>query len=86
MVCSLHSVTTGSRDRANVPLIIIIIMRTLLLSYVTIILQLASASITPFRTEVIKPHHTAYSIIMMKHGLKWSLPSHCGDKSKARHI
>ena len=25
MVCSLHSVTTGSRDRANVPLIIIII-------------------------------------------------------------
>ena len=23
MVCSLHSVTTGSRDRANVPLIII---------------------------------------------------------------
>ena len=24
MVCSLHSVTTGSRDRANVPLIIII--------------------------------------------------------------
>ena len=22
MVCSLHSVTTGSRDRANVPLII----------------------------------------------------------------
>ena len=27
MVCSLHSVTTGSRDRANVSLIIIIIMR-----------------------------------------------------------
>ena len=26
MVCSLHSVTTGSRDRANVPLIIIIII------------------------------------------------------------
>ena len=26
MVCSLHSVTTGSRDRANVPLIIIIIV------------------------------------------------------------
>ena len=26
MVCSLHSVTTGSRDRANVPLIIIIIL------------------------------------------------------------
>ena len=25
MICSLHSVTTGSRDRANVPLIIIII-------------------------------------------------------------
>ena len=25
MVCSLHSVTTGTRDRANVPLIIIII-------------------------------------------------------------
>ena len=25
MVCSLHSVTTGSRDRANVPLIIMII-------------------------------------------------------------
>ena len=25
MVCSLHSVTTGSRDRANVPLIIITI-------------------------------------------------------------
>ena len=25
MVCSLHSVTTGSRDRANVSLIIIII-------------------------------------------------------------
>ena len=24
MVCSLHSVTTGSRDRANVPLTIII--------------------------------------------------------------
>ena len=27
MVCSLHSVTTGSRDRANVSLIIIIIRR-----------------------------------------------------------
>ena len=26
MVCSLHSVTTGSRDRANVPLKIIIII------------------------------------------------------------
>ena len=26
MVCSLHSVITGSRDRANVPLIIIIII------------------------------------------------------------
>ena len=26
MVCSLHSVTTGSRDRANVSLIIIIII------------------------------------------------------------
>ena len=26
MICSLHSVTTGSRDRANVPLIIIIII------------------------------------------------------------
>ena len=26
MVCSLHSVTTGSRDRAYVPLIIIIII------------------------------------------------------------
>ena len=26
MVCSLHPVTTGSRDRANVPLIIIIII------------------------------------------------------------
>ena len=26
MVCSLHSVTTGSRDRANVPLIIIIVI------------------------------------------------------------
>ena len=26
MVCSLHSVTTGSRGRANVPLIIIIII------------------------------------------------------------
>ena len=26
MVCFLHSVTTGSRDRANVPLIIIIII------------------------------------------------------------
>ena len=26
MVCSLHSVTTGSRDRANVPLVIIIII------------------------------------------------------------
>ena len=26
IVCSLHSVTTGSRDRANVPLIIIIII------------------------------------------------------------
>ena len=24
MACSLHSVTTGSRDRANVPLIIIV--------------------------------------------------------------
>ena len=28
MVCSLHSVTTGSRDRANVSLIIIIIIHT----------------------------------------------------------
>ena len=28
MVCSLHSVTTGSRDRANVSLIIIIILYT----------------------------------------------------------
>ena len=28
MVCSLHSVTTGSRDRTNVPLIIIIIIIT----------------------------------------------------------
>ena len=27
MVCSLHSVTTGSRDRANVQLIIIIILQ-----------------------------------------------------------
>ena len=26
MVCSLHSVTTGSRDRANVSLIVIIII------------------------------------------------------------
>ena len=26
MVCSLNSVTTGSRDRANVPLVIIIII------------------------------------------------------------
>ena len=26
MVCSLHSVITGSRDRANVPLIIIVII------------------------------------------------------------
>ena len=30
MVCSLHSVTTGSRDRAYVPLIIIIIITVLL--------------------------------------------------------
>ena len=28
MVCSLHSVTTGSRDRANVPLIIYIYIYT----------------------------------------------------------
>ena len=28
MVCSLHSVTTGSRDRANVPLIIIMYFRS----------------------------------------------------------
>ena len=35
MVCSLHSVTTGSRDRANVPLIIliIIIIHVLILHY-----------------------------------------------------
>ena len=27
MVCSLHSVTTGSRDRANVSLLVIIIIK-----------------------------------------------------------
>ena len=32
MVCSLHSVTTGSRDRANVSLIIIIIISSILSS------------------------------------------------------
>ena len=32
MVCSLHSVTTGSRDRANVSLIIIIIIIITLIS------------------------------------------------------
>ena len=31
MVCSLHSVTTGSRDRANVSLIIIIIVPVLII-------------------------------------------------------
>ena len=34
MVCSLHSVTTGSRDRANVSLIIIIII--IILSVVSV--------------------------------------------------
>ena len=33
MVCSLHSVTTGSRDRANVSLIIIIIIIVVMLGY-----------------------------------------------------
>ena len=33
MVCSLHSVTTGSRDRANVSLIIIIIIIIIVLHY-----------------------------------------------------
>ena len=33
MVCSLHSVTTGSRDRANVQLIIIIIIIGMVITY-----------------------------------------------------
>ena len=33
MVCSLHSVTTGSRDRANVSLIIIIIIQSINLDH-----------------------------------------------------
>ena len=37
MVCSLHSVTKGSRDRANVPLIIIIITIIVLISNVSFI-------------------------------------------------
>ena len=37
MVCSLHSVTTGSRDRANVSLIIIIIRVDVLYLLYTII-------------------------------------------------
>ena len=36
MVCSLHSVTTGSRDRANVSLIIIIHIHTYIYIYIYI--------------------------------------------------
>ena len=39
MVCSLHSVTTGSRDRANVSLIIIIIPGTTVL-YCTVFIYI----------------------------------------------
>ena len=43
MIGSLHSVTTGSRDRANVPLIIIIIIimlhRHLIFSFVFLVQQ-----------------------------------------------
>ena len=50
MVCSLHSVTTGSRDRANVPLIIIIIIIQAYLS-LTVVGALERVGYATFRGE-----------------------------------
>ena len=62
MVCSLHSVTTGSRDRANVSLIIIIIImliagRYCTLVYSTVLYSLLHIESNLDRLGLLSPTH-----------------------------
>ena len=73
MVCSLHSVTTGSRDRANVPLIIIII-----------IIPVLCSSVICFHVKPATPISSTASTLPCKNHPPRDVPLHLWTKPTER--